>query len=1022
MPPIVKPEAVLKRSEELINVGQSSAALQALHEFTFSRRFKQGPPSSLEPLMERFMELCVDQRRGRAAKEALMQYKNAFQNIDPQSIRNVINHFVKYANEKATEARSRADAAAEELDVEDLEESETPESILLGSVSQDQERDRTDRTMVTPWLKFLWEAYRTALDILKNNTRLEMVYQQIANEALQFCLQHQRKTEFRRLCEVLRQHLQSVARSTHHTNAIDFSDPDTLQRHLDTRFTQLNSAVELELWQEAFRSVEDVHNLLTIAKKAPKPAMMANYYEKLTRIFIVSDNQLFHAAAWNRYYAIARLSPHTEADQSRMACFVLLSALAVPVIASSAPGTGNLSKPRSDFLQGDSETRQRTGRLNSLLGLSRTPTRAGLLREAMNRNVLRRVRPELRELYHILEVEFHPLSICAKIEPILEQIAQDPHMAKYVKPLHQVVLTRLFQQLSQVYDSVKLQQIMQLVSAFKAPYNYTAADIEKFCLNACKRGHLNLRIDHIAQAITFQDDVFTTDVHPAVSNTHDTDLVSLQMTPSELVRTQLARLAESLNASLRVIEPESESSAQAARHAAFKHAVEEADKEHKMAVDRKQKLERRKELLREMAKKKEEEEAVATAERLRLHAEAEQKRFAEEARRRELEHVRKEMEAAKLEEARRMAQSLREKGGLKLSEEEFANLDTEKLVQLQVEQIEREKKELSERLRTVHRRMDHIERAYRREEQPLLAADYERQKAVDLANHKRAYEVQRATARERYEADMAMKKVLSQILPEYDGMREMLLEKRRAQHKERLEYAQSQIDREKEQRRADYIAKREEEERQRAAEEEQRIQQEQQRKLREQEQERDEQTRRQEAERLAKEQAERRAEDQQREDSLRQQAEKQAAQQARAQERLDRDRSDAAARADTANTWRRSGSSTVSSQPSTGASDPMFANRRYRPGDLRRQGDGRAPESRPTPPPSTERPAQAGGQGRYIPGAFSRLRQGGGGAAQDANGSPRAPCSNNTSTGDNNDGFQPVRPRSGNAYRPPGAR
>jgi hypothetical protein len=44
---------------------------------------------------------------------------------------------------------------------------------------------------------------------------------------------------------------------------------DTLQHHLDTRFAQLNTSVELEFW-EAVQSIEDVHNLLTMAKKTPR--------------------------------------------------------------------------------------------------------------------------------------------------------------------------------------------------------------------------------------------------------------------------------------------------------------------------------------------------------------------------------------------------------------------------------------------------------------------------------------------------------------------------------------------------------------------------------------------------------------------------------------------------------------------------------------------------------------------------------------------------------------------------------
>ena len=62
-------------------------------------------------------------------------------------------------------------------DVDDLEATETPENVLLSAVSGDQNKDRTDRALVTPWLKFLWESYRTALETLKNNARLEGIYQ-----------------------------------------------------------------------------------------------------------------------------------------------------------------------------------------------------------------------------------------------------------------------------------------------------------------------------------------------------------------------------------------------------------------------------------------------------------------------------------------------------------------------------------------------------------------------------------------------------------------------------------------------------------------------------------------------------------------------------------------------------------------------------------------------------------------------------------------------------------------------------
>lgn len=990
-----KPETVLKRSEELIGVGQSQAALQALYDVFTSRRFKQTSLTILEPIMLKFTELCVDLRRGRTAKDGLLQYKNVSQNQNPASIELVIKNFIKLSEDKVLQAQEKADAAANEVDVDDLEESETPESMLLGAVTSEENRDRTDRALVTPWLKFLWESYRTALDILRNNARLEVPYQQVAHQALRFCLQYQRKTEFRRLCDLLRTHLANVARYSHHSHAINITEPDTLQRHLDTRFAQLNAAVELELWQEAFRSVEDVHNLLTMAKKAPRPAMMANYYEKLTKIFMVSDNNLFHAASWNRFYGLARASIKSEEEHTRMASFVLLSALAVPVISSSAPGTGNMNKSKSDFLLADQETRSRTGRLTSLLGLSRTPTRAGLLKEALNRNILKRVKPELRELYNILEVEFHPLSICAKIEPIISQIAQDEEMAKYVQPLHSVILTRLFQQLSQVYDSVRLSKVMELVSAFKAPYNYSSVEIEKFVLNACKKGHLNIRVDHIEQAITFQDDPFEAKFHPAAlassssgtiggagsnnastSTALETDAVRLQQTPSELVRTQLSRLAVCLDTTLKTIDPSILEAAQEVKRDTFARAIEIAEQEHKAAVARKAILARRKELLEERATLRDREEAEAKVERQRLHAIAEQTRIAEEQRKRELDRIKKEMETVRIEEARKMAQSLQEKGGLKLTEEEFANMDTDKLVQLQVEQLEKEKRELAERLRIVHRRMDHMERAYRREEIPLVENDYERQKREDLEYHQLARKTLLQTSREKHEADLLTKKRLARVLNDYQHVRGVIEAKRAVEMEERKKNAKEQIEIEKQKRRVAFIKQKEADRIRMEEERMQREEEEEQERLRAEEEDRQAEMQRIEQEKQKELESAKRKEIEERQARLQEQSERQRQREREIEEKLEREKhgNKPATSTDGPDVWRSSkpvGGAVAEARNSSPA-PPHIAVKAggWRERDLARQAAGgqAASTARPASPQTT-----AGRASPIINGANSNV-------------------------------------------------
>ncbi|KAK2593146.1 eukaryotic translation initiation factor 3 subunit A [Conoideocrella luteorostrata] len=810
-PPHQKPENVLKRAHELIGVNQATAALNLLHEHVTSKRSRNVPIVSLEPVMLLLVELSVEQKKGKLAKDALYQYKNISQNTNIGTIELVLKKFIELAVEKVTAAQQKADEVQSSLEatsasnIDDLEATETPESILLATVSGEQSRDRTDRAIVTPWLKFLWEAYRTVLDILRNNARLEILYQSTAMQAFDFCLKYTRKTEFRRLCELLRNHVQTAAKYSTQMHAINLSDPDTLQRHLETRFQQLNVAVELELWQEAFRSVEDIHTLLSLSKRPPKNVMMANYYEKLTRIFLVGENYLFHAASWSRYYSLLRQSsvlvasgqgkkadnpPTSDADLQKAASFVLLSALAIPVISTS--------RSRGAMVDFDEARKNKNSRLTHLLGMTQAPTRNRLFRDALSKSLLQRARSEIRDLYNILEVDFHPLSICQKISPILTKIGEDAEMERYILPLQQVILTRLFQQLSQVYETVDL-AFVESLARFPEPYQVTRGTIEKFIMNGNKKGDLAIRMDHATGVLSFDNDVFSSSKAGSAAGSAESEtgtVQRLQNTPSEIVRSQLTRLARSLYTTCHYIDPSLNKQRQEARQAALQRAKAGSEQERLDILARKDIIQKRKEEASEAQARRDKENARQKRLREQALQEAEDKRLATEQKEREAKRLHAEREKVRIDELKKQIDELGISGkeDLGIDLDNLDDLDTNRLRAMKLNQLETKKNAVSEKLRITGKRFDHLERAFRKEESKKLGEDYAKQVEQDRAVYEKVKAKTLREAEEKHRESVEIKHRLTRLVSISEEFKASLHERRRDEFEKRRRDAERELE------------------------------------------------------------------------------------------------------------------------------------------------------------------------------------------------------------------------------------
>lgn len=75
-----------QRAQELIAVNQKQSALTILHEHVTSKRTRNSTIASLEPVVLLFVELCVELRKGKQAKDGLYNYKNTSQNTNVATI------------------------------------------------------------------------------------------------------------------------------------------------------------------------------------------------------------------------------------------------------------------------------------------------------------------------------------------------------------------------------------------------------------------------------------------------------------------------------------------------------------------------------------------------------------------------------------------------------------------------------------------------------------------------------------------------------------------------------------------------------------------------------------------------------------------------------------------------------------------------------------------------------------------------------------------------------------------------
>ena len=124
--------------------------------------------------MFKYVELCVDLKKGRLAKDGLIQYRIACQQVNVQSLEEVLKKFLELATKKVEDAIVAAGGSTDELmQVADLELEHTPEQVMLKAYTMTPEELEAEDNVEspTPCSSSFWKRTETAWKFCETTTK-----------------------------------------------------------------------------------------------------------------------------------------------------------------------------------------------------------------------------------------------------------------------------------------------------------------------------------------------------------------------------------------------------------------------------------------------------------------------------------------------------------------------------------------------------------------------------------------------------------------------------------------------------------------------------------------------------------------------------------------------------------------------------------------------------------------------------------------------------------------------------------
>ncbi|CAJ2632755.1 unnamed protein product [Trifolium pratense] len=343
------------------------------------------------------------------------------------------------------------------------------------------------------------------------------------------------------------------------------------------------------------------------------------------------------------------------------------------------------------------------------------------------------VSQEVKDIYYLLEHEFLPSDLALKVLPLLNKISKlggkftfassvpEVQFSQYVPALEKLATLRLLQQVSNVYQTMKIDNLAGLIPSFDFSV------VEKISVDAVKQKFLSMKVDHMKNVVIFCK-------------------TSLE---ADGLKDHLASFAEQLNKARQLICPPDRK--QSKLGALLPTLSEVVAKEHKRLLARKSIIEKRKE----------------EQERQLLEMERE-----EESKKLRLQKVNDEAEKIRLEKESEVKRP---------PPIDKANLSRQTLLQISLIEQQKQRQDIEKKLQKLAKTMDHLERAKREEAAPLIEAAYQQRLVEERILHEREQQMEVELSKQRHAGDLHEKERLSRMMGNKEIYQEKVVSHRQAE-------------------------------------------------------------------------------------------------------------------------------------------------------------------------------------------------------------------------------------------------